>query len=214
MATETNTETTEVARPRRADAERNRGRLVEAAAEAFRENGFEVGVAEIARRAGVGSATLFRNFPSKDDLIIAVIEARLTEAIEIVERAHAIDDPAESFERLMFDIAEMQARDVGFFETMHSRVIDVPALVEHKQRLVELAAAVLERAQRAGVVRSDIVAEDLRYLLASAVAQNCVDDPARGLYRRYLRIMLDGLRPGGASALTDTPPPAADARLR
>ncbi|MBI5310052.1 MAG: TetR/AcrR family transcriptional regulator [Actinobacteria bacterium] len=137
------TETTETTRPRRADAERNRGRLIEAAAEAFRESGFEVGVAEIARRAGVGSATLFRNFPTKDDLVFAVIEARLAEALEICKRAQAIEDPAESFEYLMFGIADFQARDLGFYEAMHSRVIDEPALFMHKNRLVEISGQVL-----------------------------------------------------------------------
>lgn len=207
------TETTETTRPRRADAERNRGRLIEAAAEAFRESGFEVGVAEIARRAGVGSATLFRNFPTKDDLVFAVIEARLAEALEICKRAQAIEDPAESFEYLMFGIADFQARDLGFYEAMHSRVIDEPALFMHKNRLVEISGQVLERAQQAGAVRADIVPEDLRYLLASAVAQNCADQSTPGLYRRYLRIMLDGLRPDGSSTLA-VAPPNADSGLR
>ena len=64
-----------------------------------------------------------------------------------------------------------------------------------------------------GAVRDDVVPEDLRFLLASAVAQNCVDDAGSALYRRYLRIMLDGLRPGGASPLAVAPPPP-DSRLR
>lgn len=193
-------------RPRRADAERNRERLVAAAVAAFREHGFDIGVAEIARRAGVGSATLFRNFPTKDDLVIAVVEARMIEAMAICERAARLDDPTTAFEQMMFEIADLQADDVGFLETMHSVLFDDPALADIKQRLVTIAGGVLDRAQSAGVVRKDIVAEDLRFLLASAVAQDCVPEGAKGLHRRYLRIMLDGLKPAAASPLKPGPP--------
>lgn len=213
MADPISTEPATTARPLRADAERNRRRLVDAADAVFREHGFEAGVAQIARRAGVGPATLFRNFPTKEDLVIAVVGARLGEALAVCEVAAKVEDPAAAFEQMMFAVAEMQAGDQGFLETMHSNLIDEPALREPKQRLVETAGEILRRAQSAGAVRDDITAEDLRHLLASAVAQNCTQGAAPDLYRRYLRIVLDGLRPVAATPL-EVGPPSPDQRLR
>src|SRR6476659_9745683 len=83
----------------RADALRNRQRLIDAAVAVFAEQGLDVAVAEIARRAEVGTATLFRNFPTKDALIYAVIEARVTELLEVGKRAQQVDDPGEAFEQ-------------------------------------------------------------------------------------------------------------------
>lgn len=200
-------------RPLRADAERNRRRIIDAAVAAFREQGFETGVAEIARRAGVGTATLFRNFPTKEDLIIAVVEARLTDALAICERAAKIEDAAAAFEQMMFEVADLQAADQGFLETIHSELFDDPALAAPKLRLVEVAGGVLRRAQESGAVRKDVVSEDMRHLLAAAVAQNCTQGADPGLYRRYLRIVLDGLKPAAASPLAPGPP-ALDPRLR
>jgi AcrR family transcriptional regulator len=194
-------------RRRRADATRNRERLIAAATEAFREHGLEAGVAEIARHAGVGSATLFRNFRNKDELIHAVIEKRVEEAQRLAERALEIADPATAFSRLLFDIADLQAQDLGFFEALRSRVLDDPELFEHKTKLIATAQRVLERAQRAGAVRADVVAEDLRFLLMSVVRGD-VAGGAPGIHRRYLRIILDGLRPVNASDLTVGPAPA------
>lgn len=181
-------------RPLRADAARNRERLIAAATAAFGELGLEAGVAEIARRAGVGSATLFRNFPTKDDLINAVIEQRLLEVERLAERALTIDDAGLAFEALMFDVADMQAADLGFFEAMHTRVLDDPELSRMKTRMIEKAATLLRRAQKAGAIRADIEPEDLRFLLMSVVRKDPEID-APDAHRRYLRIILDGMKP-------------------
>lgn len=191
----------------RADAVRNRLRLVTAAAGAFRERGLEVGVAEIARRAGVGSATLFRNFPTKHELVYAVIEQRMLQIIKITDRAQTVEDPVAAFEQLLFEVADFLADDAGVFEALHLRVIDEPELVELKDRMFATAAEVLSRAQQAGAVRADVVPEDLRFLLISAVRAGDEIESAPGIHRRYLRIIIDGLRPGGASRLPVEPPP-------
>jgi AcrR family transcriptional regulator len=160
----------------RADALRNRQRLIDAAVAVFAEQGLDVAVAEIARRAEVGTATLFRNFPTKDDLIYAVIEARVTELLEVGKRALEVEDPGEAFEQFLFGVCELQVRDRGFFEAIHSRLIDEPGLME------------------SGVVRADVGPEDLGFLISAAAGRE-------GHHERYLRILLDGLRPAGASAL-------------
>jgi AcrR family transcriptional regulator len=190
----------------RADALRNRTRLIDAAVAVFAEHGLDVSVARIAGRAGVGTATLFRNFPTKDDLIYAVIEARVSELLQIAERALEVEDPAAAFEQFLFAVADIQVRDRGFFEAIHSRLIDEPALLECKLGMTGAAGKILERAQEAGAVRRDVGPEDLRFIVSSAVSFDSAAQP--DLHRRYLQIMLDGLRPERASRLPVPPPPA------
>ncbi|MDP9346015.1 MAG: TetR/AcrR family transcriptional regulator [Actinomycetota bacterium] len=182
-----------IRRPR-ADALRNRRRLIDAAVAVFAEHGLDVAVAEIARRAEVGTATLFRNFPTKDDLIYAVIEARVTELLEVGRRALEVDDPGAAFEQFLIAVAELQIRDRGFFEAIHSRLIDEPELMQCKAKMSDVGEQILARAQAAGAVREDVGPEDLRFLICAAAAHD-------GHHERYLRILLDGLRPAGASAL-------------
>jgi AcrR family transcriptional regulator len=176
----------------RADALRNRQRLIDAAVQVFAEQGLDVAVAEIARRAGVGTATLFRNFPTKDDLIYAVIEARVHELLAVAERAQQVEDPGAAFEQFLTDVCEFQTRDRGFFEAIHSRLIDEPELMQCKSSMMGVAEQILTRAQEAGAVRKDVGAEDLGFLVQAAATQDGHND-------RYLRILLDGLRPPHAA---------------
>src|SRR3954465_1779085 len=99
---------------RRAPALRNRRRILDAAAEAFAERGLEVGVAEIARRAGVGAGTIFRRFATKEDLISAIVEMRVQEVLSVAEEAAADDDAAEALRRFAFALTGAQVRDRGF----------------------------------------------------------------------------------------------------
>jgi AcrR family transcriptional regulator len=190
----------------RADALRNRTRLIDAAVAVFAEHGLDVSVATIAGRAGVGTATLFRNFPTKDDLIYAVIEARVTELLELARRALEAEDPADAFEQFLFGVADIQVRDRGFFEAIHSHLIDEPELLQCKLEMTGVAEKILNRAQKAGIVRKDVVAEDLRFIVSSAVSHDSAARP--DLHRRYLQIMLDGLRPERASRLPVAAPSA------
>ena len=190
----------------RADALRNRRRLIDAAVAEFAEQGLDVSVARIASRAGVGTATLFRNFPTKDDLIYSVIEARVNELLEVGQRALESEDPVAAFEQFLFDVADIQVRDRGFFEAIHTHLIDEPQLLECKQGMTAIAGEILKRAQKAGAVRKDVVAEDLRFIVSSAVSHDTPSHP--DLHRRYLQIMLDGLRPERASRLPVAPPSA------
>jgi AcrR family transcriptional regulator len=192
----------------RADALRNRTRLIDAAVAVFAEQGLDVSVAQIAARAGVGTATLFRNFPTKDDLIYSVIEARVTELLEVGRRALEVEDPATSFEQFLFDVAEIQARDRGFFDAIHRHLLDEPELLECKVDMTGVAEKILKRAQKAGAVRKDVVADDLRFIVSSAVSHDTAGRP--DLHRRYLQIMLDGLRPERASRLPVGPPADQD----
>src|ERR1700712_998555 len=101
---------TSAERPIRSDARRNRARLIEVAAEAFRDEGLDVGVDELARRAGVGVATLYRHFPAKPDLILAVTEGVLDE----LERA--ADSPGQTVAGFLDAALRLHCRNRGFLE--------------------------------------------------------------------------------------------------
>src|SRR5262249_41876712 len=96
-------------RPLRADAARNRARILEAAREAFAESGLDVGVEEIARRAGVGKGTLYRRFPTKEALVRAIFEDMLAELERLVDEVAAIPDAGDAFVRFLGESARRQA---------------------------------------------------------------------------------------------------------
>jgi AcrR family transcriptional regulator len=187
-------------RPLRSDAERNRRLVLEAAAAVFAERGLEAGVAEVAQRAGVGSATVFRRFPSKQELIVAVIEARIAEMREQLDAALAAD-PWEGLVAAMESIARLQARDRGLFEAIGSHVSGDEHLHARHAELLETIGRVAQRAKDAGHLRGDVEATDLPMLAAAAAGTCQAAGGAPDLWRRYLGIMLDGLRPGGATPL-------------
>jgi AcrR family transcriptional regulator len=187
----------------RADAARNRERIVAAAAEVFAERGLDAATAEIAHRAGVGEATLFRRFPHKDELIDAIIETRMEEVAALADAAADDPDPARALERFMQDVVKRFARDRGFFEAAGARCVTDPRFQPLRERSLEAVGRLLKRAQAAGAVRGDLSASDISFLAASAAHTMTVPLPGahEDLWKRYLRVILDGMRPEGASRL-------------
>ena len=195
----------------RADAQRNRRRILDAAAEAFSEGGLDVGVAEIARRAGVGAGTLFRRFPTKEDLIFAIIEERTLELIAAGRDAIAEEDPAAALRQFMFAGVEMHVRDQGFFDAVVSRVNKEGRLRELHDEIIDIAGELLERGQAAGTVRDDLAPADLPLLMcAAAGAASPMHGVLPELWRRYVGLILDGLRPGGCTPLEQPAPTLED----
>jgi AcrR family transcriptional regulator len=190
----------------RSDAERNRRLVLEAATEAFAEEGLDVGMAEIARRAGVGNATVFRRFPSKDALIEAIVDEKIAELIAAAERAAEIDDPWDALVDVLETIAALQARDHGFFQATEEFMLRHPDLLRRHRPVFEAVDRLLVRAQEARVVRGDVTTLDLLGLVKGSVV--CLP-PSRDLrddgWRRYLSIMLDALRPEAATPLPVPP---------
>ena len=189
----------------RSDAERNRLLILEAAAAAFAE-GLDVGMAEIARRAGVGNATVFRRFPPKDALIEAIVDSRIAELIASAERAAQIEDPWDSLVDMLEKTAALQARDHGFFQATEEFMLRHPDLLRRHRPVFEAVDRLVVRAQEAGVVRGDVTTLDLLGLVKGSVV--CLP-PSRDLrddgWRRYLSIMLDALRPEAATPLPVPP---------
>ncbi|MGE5689254.1 MAG: TetR/AcrR family transcriptional regulator [Pseudomonadota bacterium] len=192
----------------RADALRNRRRVLDAAAAVFAERGLDAGVDEIARRAGVGHATVYRRFPTKDALVAELLLDRMQSVLELTESALA-DEPGAGFRRFMEGTVAMQMADRSLFEALGGRVPPGDALLEIQQRLLGRMRLLLERAQAAGAVRPDVTAEDVPFLAAavSFAGGPCARFTPE-VWRRYLAIVLDGLRPDGASPLPVRAPTA------
>jgi AcrR family transcriptional regulator len=204
--------TEQIAEPAlRADALRNRRRILDAAAQAFSEGGLDVGVAEIARRAGVGAGTLFRRFPCKEDLIFAIIEERTLELIEVGRAALEEENAAVALRQYMFAGVEMHVRDQGFFDAAVSRINKEERLRELRDEIVAIAGELLRRGQEAGAVRRDVEPPDLPLLMcAAAGAAAPLHGALPDLSRRYVGLILDGLKPDGASPLEQPAPTVAD----
>jgi AcrR family transcriptional regulator len=180
----------------RADAQRNLSRVLEAATEAFAELGADVSVDEIARRAGVGHATVFRRFPTKEALIGAVVLARVRAVGEIADAALERDDPGEAFRDFVWKVAELHASDKTAFEGIAARCRDVPGIAEAKAAVNASVGRLVERAQKAGAVRRDIDSSDVPMLIVSAInAALQLPSAEPDLWRRYLGVVLDGLSP-------------------
>jgi AcrR family transcriptional regulator len=195
-------------RPLRADAARNRVRVLDAARTAFAEAGLDVGVEEIARRAGVGKGTLYRRFPTKEALVRAIFEGILEEVEHIVATAEAEADPWTAFTAYLSATARLQASNQGFYDVVAQRLGAAALTDEQRQRIMSSTATMLQRAQQAGVVRADLVPEDVQLMLrmVGATTRPAMDgSPMDDHWPRYLGLLLDGLRPGSATPLPAEP---------
>jgi AcrR family transcriptional regulator len=193
----------------RADAARNRERIVAAATAVFAERGLEASTAEIAARAGVGEATLFRRFPTKDDLITAIVTVQMEDAATVASSCLEEDDPWRGVERFLYEMAERASRDHGVSDAVKERCMASELLAVERRRILELTSQLVHRAQTAGVLRDDIAGQDLMFLMAAVVSLGELPFPGlrADLWKRYLGIVLDGLRPDGASKLRPGAPP-------
>jgi AcrR family transcriptional regulator len=185
--------------PLRADAARNLELILEAAEEAFAEKGNDACVADIATRAGVGQATIFRRFQTKDDLIGAVFERKVAKVDEALDAACRKRDAWEGVLAFMKIMTEMQARDRGVFEGFAERLKADPARQKRKQEMMSKVEGLVERAKAEGTLRSDITVEDIHALtVAAAQAATMGPNPSMRAAKRYLAVITDGMRAGAA----------------
>jgi AcrR family transcriptional regulator len=196
---------TPAARPLRADAARNRAKVLEAANEAFAAEGPGVALDEIARRAGVGAGTVYRHFPTKEALLQAVVSDRLHSLAAEAEARLAAPgtDPGEAFFGYFIEIIESGLEKADLTEALTAAGAGVGAeTLAAGARLMAGLGTLLHRAQQAGNVRTDVSADDLHALAAAAIAAEkraaAGPDPAPG--GRMTRVICDGLRPRGADS--------------
>jgi AcrR family transcriptional regulator len=156
----------------RADAERNRRRLLDAATEIFCERGLDVGVGEIAHQAGVGRGTLFRNFPSKEHLIAAIVVDRMNESIVRGRALLDAPDPAQALFDLIDHSVGSQQTDRALFDAVADTWLANDEIRAAHTEMMEVLDALVRRAQDAGAVREDVSAVDV-LMLIKGVCEAC-----------------------------------------
>jgi AcrR family transcriptional regulator len=152
-------------KPLRADAERNRRRLIDAATEIFCERGLDVGVGEIAERAQVGRGTLFRNFPSKEHLIAAIVVERMRESIARGNAVLDAPDPGEALFGLIEQAVGIQQTDRALFDALDDEWLANPEIHAAHTELMGMLDVLVRRAQDAGAVRPDVSAVDVMMMV-------------------------------------------------
>jgi AcrR family transcriptional regulator len=188
----------------RRDAARNRARIVAAARGVFAAEGVEVSVEEIARRASVGMGTLYRHFPTKDELIDAVLEEALGEICAAAEAALEHEDTWMGFRGFLERVFELHVQNRGLKVALAGR--GQGRVESARARMRPLVAELVARAQADGSLRSDLAPEDVPVVLWSGgrVAELTVS-VAPDLWRRFLGFLLDGLRADAATPLPGPP---------
>ena len=182
----------------RRDALRNRAALLTAAAELFADRGLEVTLDDIARHAGVGVGTAYRNFANKDVLIDDLLVSRMAEMVELADRAIEHEDAWLGLRGFLEQALELQLGDRGLKQLLYERSHCHERVDLVRTRLTPAVTRLVERAQRAGALRADVVASDIPMInIMLGTVQNVSRDVAPGLYRRYLEVLLRGLRADG-----------------
>lgn len=207
-------------RPARSDARRNRERLLDSAREVFREDGVDARLDEVARRAGVGIATLYRHFPSRDALVDALFAERVEEYLAAAEAALSRGDGWSGLRGLLEATLEFQSGDRVLKQAFLSHPPGDGTVSASRQRTRALFRRALDRARAEGSLRADFRLSDLTVALWSFwPVVDATAEIAPHAWRRHLHFLLDGMR--AESATPQTTPPlgqrqvvAATERLR
>jgi AcrR family transcriptional regulator len=179
----------------RADARRNRKRILSSARKQFAKQGLDLHVGEVARDAQVGVGTVYRHFPCKEDLLQALADERFAYFAEQAREALEDPDPWHGFCELLRECGRVVAEDRALSEAM-DKLPTLCAASAEKVKLNELTGQLIERAKADGTMRADFSADDVPSLmrgLARATAPQKSGPPAM-TWERYLEIMLAGLR--------------------
>jgi AcrR family transcriptional regulator len=196
----------------RVDVRRNRARLLDVTRQLFAERGVDVSVREVAGEAGIGIATLYRHFPTREELLDAVLEDAFEELVAAGERALATEDAWDAFSGLVEEALALCAHNRGLqdaLETQRGR----RRAASMRRRIRPVFAELVARAQEQGSLRGDFCSRDVQMLFWSISGVNALAaDVAPELWRRQLGFVLDGLRAPAASPLRH--PPVSDAQLR
>lgn len=200
--------------PVRRDAQRNRRALVEAARAVFGERGLDAPLDEIARRAGIGNATLYRHFPTRCTLIAAVFVDTLEDVVHAADQALSDPSPWDGFAGHVEFLCRLQATDRGLADLLTTTVTGDPRLEELRARALRDVVLLADRAKAAGELRDDFAPEDLALLLmANAGLVHRASAAAPTAWRRMLSFTLDGLRAGaGVTAAAPSPGESSVAR--
>ncbi|WP_405100364.1 TetR/AcrR family transcriptional regulator [Micromonospora sp. NBC_01412] len=195
----------------RADATRNRQSLLDAASAELAAHGLEVSIARIAARAGVAKGTVFNHFPTKEDLVAEIFGDRVAGLVALGEQLREEADPESALLRFMAAGIELQANDRSFCEAATAISRADPRVRAASERMAQVAEALTGRARDAGAIRADVTGHDIVLLFNAAVqAAAPLGDTVPGLWRRYLYLIFDGLRPECAREIPVAAPTTGD----
>lgn len=192
-------------KPLRSDAARNRERILVAAEEVFAARGLEATLDDIAAHAGLGVGTVYRRFPNRDALVEALFLERLTELAAVA--AKVLDEPDSwvALRRLLETVGGVVTADQGLFEVLVCRPGGREAVRQH---MLPIVTAVFARAQADGHLRPDAAPTDFPMMLRMlAGIADATREVRPDLWRRYLELLLDGLRADRAAVTSFTVPP-------
>ncbi|MCW1820241.1 TetR family transcriptional regulator [Mycolicibacterium conceptionense] len=179
----------------RADAARNRARVLEVAYETFAADGLSVPIDEIARRAGVGAGTVYRHFPTKEALFQAVIAERIRGVVEEARTLLEANPDEGLFDFLRSMVLQWGAADRGLVDALAGSGIDVNAVMpEAEDEYLAVLGELLAAGQRAGTVRPDVTVPEVKALLVGCQAMQSYNDDVA---ERVTSVVFDGLRARG-----------------
>jgi AcrR family transcriptional regulator len=197
-------------RPLRRDAERNRQRILRAASEVFTSRGLQASLDDVARQAGVGVGTVYRRFPDKESLVEALFEERIQAMVVLAEKALAEPDSWTGLVSFLENACTLLATDRGLREIIMFATYGRDQVERGKARMQPLVTQLVERAQRDGALRQDLQPTDMifiEFMLTSAASYAEPVEP--GIWRRYLVLITDALRPA-RDRPTPLPEPALE----
>jgi AcrR family transcriptional regulator len=196
----------EASRVRRKDALINHAALLRAAADVFAQSGLDAPLEEVARRAGVGIGTLYRHFPTRDDLVDGVLTRPLDAHVALAQQALALDDSWQGLVCYLEGSCALVSADRGIAEMMSIRLPGTTVAEKAKDRLYGLVTDLVQRAQEDGRLRADVTVEDLFFLTWShGRILEATATVAPEAWRRHLELFVDGLRAERAHPLRNSP---------
>jgi AcrR family transcriptional regulator len=195
-------------RPLRADAARNRELLLAAATAEFTEQGIDASIADIARRAGVGKGTVFRHFATKEHLLAAIVSQQLESLATTAEGLLDADDPGAALLEFLTISSEQQWEPIqDFLQSAIRATLEDPQVSLVRERMFQAVYDLTDRARAHGHLRADVTGPDVVMLMCAPTHVAApLRESAPDLWRRYLALIFDGLRPEGARPLPHPAP--------
>jgi AcrR family transcriptional regulator len=188
-------------RPLRADARRNREKIMASALEMFASRGHQAQMEEIAAHCGLGMGTLYRHFPSKQALLTAMVRERFRGMADLARAAEQISDPGDSFEALLRSYLEAAEGDASFqLALMGSGEVEWEGIREQKAEFAEIVSRIIERATAAGAIRGDLTYADFPLLARGVMSTMYFKSAGNSDWRRHLELTLHGVRGSGRKA--------------
>ena len=181
-------------RPLRADARRNREKVLEAARAVFSEQGRDAQMDDVARAAGVGVGTVYRHFPTKEALIEALMVSAFEAIAAAAEAALEVEDPWDAFTSVLWRGAETMAGDRALSEVFASIPGATEAVMPTVAGLTDTMSELIRRAQKAGALREDLIVDDIPMVMCGIGSATKKEHRCQDAWRRHLTIVLDGMR--------------------